>query len=544
MKAVCVAVLFAACQASIGDADPSARPVVSLGDETWEGAHFADLPGHAVFKGLPYAAAPVGALRWRPPQPRQTDGGFHTARAFGPACVQTQRLVNWERRILEKLGLDSRRISAFENSSAAWSGKDAARMRPLVNIGEDCLYLNVWTPAHSSSQELPVMLWIYGGSNKSGWSHQAYYDSENLAREGVVVVTINYRVGAFGFFSHPALSAESDQGVSGNYAILDQIAALIWVHTNIAKFGGDPGNVTIFGESAGGVNVAALLASPLADGLFHRAIVQSASFEELPTLQEDEELGSRIIESLNISAELTPERALTDMRALAPGEILQASEELRGAIGYAPNVDGWVLPNQRLDSYASSTLNHVPVMIGVTKDEFSLFIPGEVDEKRYQEGVNYYAKNERSASTIHDLLASEPNPFKRLVRVMTGGYFLCASREAANRLSAGREDVYFYLYSRVRDSSVRWLGAHHAAEIPHVFGSGGGLLPSTEVDLNLGRHIRAYWTQFARAGNPNANGLPDWPRRSTLNDAYMNLGATIEGRFGLEQGLCEAISLK
>jgi para-nitrobenzyl esterase len=261
-----VAIAFLVTFASVSHANQlnaASRPTVVLGGEVWEGEFYGQGGSHAVFKGLPYAAPPVGALRWRPPQPRTPEPGLHTARAFGPACVQTQRLVTWDRRILEKLGQDSSRLEQFANVSENWSGIDAARIRSLVNVGEDCLYLNVWTPSHATDEQLPVMFWIYGGSNESGWSHQQFYDGAKLADAGVVVVTINYRVGAFGFFAHPALSAESEHGVSGNYAILDQIAALEWVRTKIAAFGGDPENVTIFGESAGAANVATLLASPL-----------------------------------------------------------------------------------------------------------------------------------------------------------------------------------------------------------------------------------------------------------------------------------------
>jgi para-nitrobenzyl esterase len=223
------------------------------------------------------------------------------------------------------------------------------------------------------------MLWIYGGSNKSGWSHQLFYDGADLARAGVVVVTINYRVGAFGFFAHPALSAESEHGVSGNYAILDQIAALEWVQRHIAAFGGDPERVTIFGESAGAVNVATLLASPLARGLFHRAIIQSTVFSELRSGAADEDLGSKIMASLGVATDLPTDRALADMRALAPADILYASDALRGAAYYGPSVDGWVLPDQTQTIYSSGSAIDVQLMIGVTKDEFSLFIPGKVD---------------------------------------------------------------------------------------------------------------------------------------------------------------------
>ncbi len=537
---ICFTLLAAVSNAE--QAHAVARPMVDIDGEIWEGEFFLQSTSHAVFKGLPYAAPPVGALRWRPPQARTPEPGQHTARGYGPACVQTQRLVTWDRRVLEKLGQDSVRIEKFSNVSENWTGQDAARIRELVNIGEDCLYLNVWTPAHATPEKLPVMVWIYGGSNRSGWSHQYFYDGATLANDGTVVITINYRVGVFGFFAHPALSAESAHGVSGNYAILDQIAALKWVKKNIAKFGGDPENVTIFGESAGALNVATLIASPLARGLFHRAIIQSSVFSNLRSGSEDEELGSKIMASLGVADTLPAERALADMRALAPADILYASNDVRGAAFYSPSVDGWVLPDQIMNIYQTRANNNVPVMVGVTKDEFSLFIADEVDEKRYKDTVAFLAPNTEVADIIHDAVADEPDAFKRAVRVTTNGYFLCGSKKAAAHLARRQHNIYFYLFSRVRDGAKVWVGAHHAAEIPYVFGTAGDLLPSTDIDEQLSETMRNYWVQFARTGNPNIEGLPEWPRVTPREDAYIYLGDTVESRSGLEAGICSALS--
>jgi para-nitrobenzyl esterase len=230
------------------------------------------------------------------------------------------------------------------------------------------------------------------------------------------------------------------------------------------------------------------------------------------------------------------------MRALAPADILYASNEVRGAAYYGPSIDGWVLPEQIMNIYQTGAANNVPVMVGVSKDEFSLFIAGEVDEKRYEGAVALLAQDTESANIIHAAVADEPDVFKRTVRVTTDGYFLCGSKKAAKHLATRQQNVYFYLFSRVRDGAKVWLGAHHAAEIPYVFGTAGDLLPSTAIDEQLTETMQAYWVQFARTGNPNTAGLPDWPRVTPQEDIYMNLGDTVEARSGLEAEICSVIS--
>jgi para-nitrobenzyl esterase len=529
--------LFAATCAAAGP-----RPTVDLDGAIWEGAYFSAEPGHAVFKGLPYAEPPIGPLRWRPPQERRPEAGQHNARAYRAACVQTQRLVHWENRILEKLGRGSNRVEAFENVSEAWHGEDANRVGELYNVGEDCLYLNVWTPAHKTDANLPVMVWIHGGSNRSGWSHQHYYDGAALASKGAVVITVNYRLGVFGFFAHPALSAESNKGVSGNYAILDLIAALKWVRKNATAFGGSPDNVTIFGESAGGSNVATLLASPLARGLFQRAVVQSTSFADARSVIEDEELGSKIASALGISADVAPANALADLRALGPGEILQASNNVRAGAYYGPSVDGWVLPQQQLDIYAGGAANNVPVMIGVNRHETSLFIPGPISEERLALTLQSMVTEDTAREKVMSLLDGEPDVFKRLVRLTTAGWMLCSSKQAATELSRHQTDTYFYYFTRARPDAVRWLGAHHAAEIPYLFGTGRDVLPWHAEDLELSINMADYWVQFARSGDPNGGDRTNWPKTTPLDDAYMDFGDTVEARSDLERELCSVLS--
>jgi para-nitrobenzyl esterase len=265
-------------------------------------------------------------------------------------------------------------------------------------------------------------------------------------------------------------------------------------------------------------------------------------FSELRSGAEDEELGAKILASLGVAADLPTEAALADMRALAPADILYASDEVRGAAYHGPIVDGWVLPEQVQTIYSSGSAIDVPVMIGVTKDEFSLFIPGEVNEQRYQGTVAFLAPEADNAKMIHDAVAGEPDPFKRTVRVMTDGYFLCGSKTAAKNLAAQSQNIYFYLFSRVRPGAKSWLGAHHAAEIPYIFGTSGDLLPSTDVDEQLAEALRSYWVQFANTGDPNLEGLPEWPEFTPDNDRYMDFGDALEVRSELEAEICSALS--
>lgn len=306
-----------------------------------------------VYRGIPFAAPPVGDLRWKAPQPAAKWQGVRQATEFSNACWQTQ----------------------YPAAAAIYQAK-------LPPLSEDCLYLNIWTPAKSAKDRLPVMVWIHGGGFTRGFAGTRSYDGEVLARKGAVIVTINYRLGIFGFFAHPVLSAESGHHASGNYALLDQIAALQWVQKNIAAFGGDPTRVTIFGESAGSWAVNALMASPLAEGLFHRAIGESGgSFSPMKTLAEAEKEGEKLTASLaplpaaaaKTEAADKPESQsiLKALRAKLAEELLKASD----AETVRPMVDGWVLPEDVATIFAQGKQNDVPLIIGYNADEGTALAP-------------------------------------------------------------------------------------------------------------------------------------------------------------------------
>lgn len=526
---LCLSSLFflASGPSVAGDGEkPAAPPRVLVDSETWEGVW--EDAGHAVFRGIPYAAPPVGERRWQPPARRTPEPGVHLARANAPACIQAQRLVAWDRSIYRAFGLDERLVP------------------DLVNISEDCLYLNVWTPAPEAGKKLPVMVWIYGGSNRSGWAHQTWYQGAALAERGVVSVFINYRVGVFGWFSHPALSRESANGVSGNYATLDQVAALEWVQRNIAQFGGDPERVTIAGESAGGVNVATLLASPLAEGLFRRAIVQSGGFPGKATLAGNEALGVRIMQHLGVDSSEDDEKTLADMRALGVEDVFTASNTVRGPLSYGPVIDGHVLPATTMDIYARQVERPVEVMIGATAHEMSLFMPrfyaqkpgGNPDEGDYAQALALYAASADGAQSLRESLDTEADMFRRVERLHTLGWFLCPSIAAARQLAGSGHKVHYYYFTRVREGQETWIGAHHAAEIMYVFDTGNHVFPSNSIDIGLTRAMGDYWANFMMTGDPNGGGNPRWPVFGVDTGAYMVLGDELSSGENLESAMC------
>jgi para-nitrobenzyl esterase len=449
-------------------------------------------PEVRIFRGVPFAEAPVGDLRWRAPKPPKNWTGVRDASEFGAIC--TQRRPN-----------------------AAGIG---AEPRPM---SEDCLYLNIYTAARTATDKLPVMVWIHGGALTAGAASVAGYDGEQLARKGVVVVTINYRLGVFGFFAHPELSKESDHAASSNYGLLDQIAALQWVQKNIAAFGGDPKCVTIFGESAGSWSTNLLAASPLARGLFHRVIGESgAQFEPMKTLAKAEPAGAKFGTLAELRAK--PAEALqADMGATFVGE----------AGGYSgPVVDGWCLPEDVYTIYSKGRQNDVPVLIGSNADEGTMFTPAGVtlqsmkDQARQRYGPDaeaflrlYPAQSDRDAWRAQ----------ADSLRDQTFGWEM--RTWARMQSKAGKSKVYLYYFSRVPPGpTAARMGAYHSAEITYVFHNTHrpGGRPWEETDHHLSDMMASYWVNFATSGDPNGKGLPEWPAFEPKADRLMGFGDKVE----------------
>ncbi|MGI9073679.1 MAG: carboxylesterase/lipase family protein [Bryobacteraceae bacterium] len=447
-----------------------------------EGAVSADAKIRT-FKGIPFAAPPVGSLRWRPPQPAPSWTGVRKATEFGARCMQG--------RIYEDM--------VFRDPGPS----------------EDCLYLNVWTPATSAEGRLPVMVWIYGGGFQAGSASEPRQDGENLAKKGVVVVSLNYRLGIFGFFSHPELTKESPHYASGNYGLLDQVAALEWVHKNIAGFGGDPENVTIFGESAGSISVSAQMASPLSRGLLKQAIGQSGGVfmltPRLPSVSETQQTGDRFARSLGAST-------LKALRAMPADELLNGVLKDRSHLyRFWPNVDGYFFPESPSAIYVAGKQAHVPLLAGWNADEqdYTGFL-----KKAQAIRENYAAKVRteygRHADEILKLYSgNSEKQVKECARDLASDQFIAYStwKWLDMQVQTGKSPVYRYRFEQAPPTSTGEpnRGAYHSADIEYVFETlDWKHLPWTADDRKLSDMISSYWTNFAKTGNPNGPGLPEW----------------------------------
>jgi para-nitrobenzyl esterase len=451
--------------------------------------------GVASFKGIPFAAPPVGPLRWRAPQPAAPWTGVRQAVEDGHDCMQ----------------------NPFPSDAAPLGTKP----------DEDCLVVNVWRPAEGSARKLPVMVWIYGGGFVNGGSSPAVYDGSQFAKQGVVLVSFNYRLGRFGFFAHPALTKQDpDHGLLGNYAYMDQIAALKWVQRNISAFGGDPANVTVFGESAGGGSVHMLLTSPMAKGLFAKAIIESGGGRGgllgSRTVKAAEPTGVALAKANGIEGD-GPE-SLAALRALPADKIVNGLNmaSMGGAAGtYAggPLVDGKIVVENPDEAYRAGRNAKVPVMIGANSADIGFAFAKTMDELFKPFGAG--AAKAQAAYDPDKTGNVQATGFKvAMDRTMVEPARFTAAEFARQGLPS-----YEYRFSYVAASMrSQWPGAPHATEIPYVFDTvaakyGKDLTPADEATA---RAANTYWANFAKTGDPNGPGLPQWPRYSPTGDGIMD----------------------
>ncbi len=487
---VAAAVLVGGASAKTHPKKPKVDPTVVATDNGVVRGAIQD--GLRAFRGIPYATPPVGALRWRPPQPHASWKGVRQATEFGSGCPQS----------LGPFGVPS--------------------------TDEDCLFLNVYTPPGANpSSRLPVMFWIHGGALITGESTD--YDPTALVKRGVIVVTINYRLGLLGFLAHPALSAESPTHDSGDYGLMDQQFALGWVKRNIAHFGGNPANVTIFGESAGGLSVRSQLVSPGAKGLFAHAITESGSYAEtVPTLAQAESTGRSLATAMGCT-----DQTAACLRAL-PVATLLANET---AISQLPNISS-VLPAQYNVAFATGDFNHVPVLSGTNHDEWMLFVdllnsqlgnPVTPDNYQAQVAATLQLPSPALAAPIVALypLSAYPTPYNALGAVGTDAIFACNAREDVQHLSL-YVPTYQYEFNDPSPPMIFQLnpvpyslGAYHASEIQYIFPTSGSKLDTAQKALATA--MEGYWTNFAKTGNPNGAGLPAWPKYTSADDQAESL---------------------
>ena len=457
------------------------------------------------FSGIPFAAPPVGALRWKAPQTAPAWEGTRDATAFSPTCWQP----------LSPPG-------AFYDSGE-------------IERSEDCLYLNVWTGAEHAEAGLPVMVWIHGGGLQTGAGSTFLYDGESLAGRGTVLVTINYRLGPMGFLAHPELSAESESGSSGNYGILDQIAALQWVQANIVRFGGDPNRVTIFGESAGSWSVNYLTASPLAAGLFQRAIGHSGGiFWPMPRLADAESEGARVAERLGAGD-------LAAMRAASVEEVYEAAGESE-ALQFVGLNDGHVFPRDIYDIFAAGEQNDVDTIVGFNSDEGTALFAGAggVTLADYRQSLaDAYGEHAEAMFSVYP--AENDEQARVAAYENTADSFFAWQMRTWARLQSGTgsKPARMYYFSRVPPwDEAGTYGSYHAAEIIYAFDnlhksgeSRDEIGPFNhawdDTDRALASTMSAYWVNFAATGDPNGDGLPDWPVYDPGADGVLELGDAI-----------------
>jgi len=504
---------------------PSAPPEVVANGEHLRGTFVGDSRDEVVFKGIPYAAPPIGDLRWKPPAPAAPREGVQQATEFAPACFQ------WTN------------TNSFLAYIAKTLGQDPTQVPVLTSASEDCLYLNVWTTNLGGQDLAPVMVFLHGGANVAGSASEALYDGANLARQGVVVVTLNYRLNVFGFLAHPALTAESEHGSSGNYALLDQIAALEWVQRNATAFGGDPNQVTIFGESAGAQDINYLLASPLAGGLFHRAVIQSVGYAvaNFRSLGEGEAVGEGFAGALGVTGS---EDVLAAMRAVPSEELLRTWFSIKKLGLNAPNVDGWVLPDAPARIFDRGEHIRVPLLIGFNTDEWTTL-------RHYWPNVTVAAFH-GVLRTIYGPLAdraielypaaTDAEAILAADRWQTDWYFACPSRFVADRMERTGDPVHFYEFSKtVPVPGGELLGAFHAAELSYVWNNLAieTWVPHEPADQELADTMSAAWVRFAAAGDPNGDDLPAWPPYSGEGREFMEFGDTVGAGSGIRGDACD-----
>ena len=444
-----------------------APPSVTVDDELLVGNYVGE--NVATFLGVPFAEPPVGDLRWRAPQALTSRLERRETTEFAAACMQTMRILDWYRSMAVSFGASP---DYYDD----------------LQVSEDCLYLNLWTPTLESDAKLPVMVWVHGGSNKSGWSYEDNYRGHILAAQGVVVITVAYRQGVFGFLSHPELEGED---AVANFGLWDLVAALRWIQDNVEHFGGDPSRVTVFGESSGSENILALMFSGDAKNLFQRAALHSTAGYGLamPTLQDEQRRGADLVAALGASS-------LQDLKKASAATLLETYTELTADHYHSPAIDGQLITESTWDSMRSERWPEHAVIIGTNADEY----------------------RDKTA---------------------TAERYTCPSQSVAARRTASGGDAWMYFFSRVReDEASAEIGAYHGAEYPYVFGVHDDYVTTSVIDRELSTQMQKYWINFATSGDPNGADLPEWPMFERPDPLVQQFGDAIITIPATEPDIC------
>tara|TARA_B100001250_G_scaffold254156_1_gene218675 strand:- start:6119 stop:7636 length:1518 start_codon:yes stop_codon:yes gene_type:complete len=475
-------------------------------------ANYDDEKELFIFRGIPFAKPPVGELRWQSPIPVK-QSQVVDARTFKPACMQDTYTTEWYHDVIESFDQDK---SMFQH---------------VESVSEDCLYLNIWTQSIDSSEKKPVMVWIYGGNDVGGWTYEPDYLGHNLAQKDVVVVSIPYRLNIFGFFNHPEMENQT-----GNFGLEDEILALQWVKDNIAQFGGDPENITLFGESAGGAHVSYHIASPLSEGLFDRGIIQSGGYNlsnpsRLNSLDDANKLA---LETQNKAGVLN----FNELTQLSSNELLEISSNLYHP--YHPIVDGELIPDNITKIFNEGVLNDVDVMIGSNKNEDLLYVDENPTLADFSELIQWHHPNK-----VDEILGMLDLSDLRMAmdRFGTNQDTACPSILIARSMAKTGNHVYQYLFAREREGSEKIL-AYHGAEIPYVFNTHDAFLPTTEEDLKLTEQMMEYWTEFAKKGTPNSVDNPVTWYEFGEEENYLILDTEVRNDQKLERQFCDIMIKK
>ena len=527
-----------ACTALIGCGGNKASPHPDALIETRQGpiqGVTTDTDGIYTFNGIPYAATPIGDLRWAAPETPPTWTDTRLASDFGNRCMQPASMEGgFLDRLIEGQGLSSLKT---------WAIKRVIASGEALPMSEDCLYLNVRTGAKDSDEKKPVMVWIHGGGHQFGSADTSFYQANGLVEKDVVLVTINYRLGVFGYMAHPALSADDPNGVSGNYGTLDQMAALKWVREYIGAYGGDASNITIFGESAGAWSVTELMASPLAAGLFDKAIAQSGASTYHMGLMDGDGVGwpSGYSMGENVAQAVGLDNpTAVELRAV-PADKIMANLPDKADEAFHHIRDGYVFPKNVGHAFQTGEINAVPFMTGYNADEATLFFPDDPEPSVWIEGLS----REEAEKQREMLDAAYPGQGAKLQNLYglaedfeAGGEAMMGDdifgvniRFAAESNEATGQPSFAYFFNRLPPSNKQTVGAYHTAEIPFVFNSIEPALGNSEADVVLANVMGTYWTNFAKSGNPNTPITPEiaWPVYAGQNWMVLsaNTGAPI-----------------